>query len=248
MTGGRPVAAVAAGAAVLLALPAGGRAFAAAVLLWGAVTLLELTALLAAVAHRPLVPAAALGLAMPIGVLTVGEPAWDRLPLLLALMLLAGFVLALVTPRKRQITSVLAATMLSGLAVGLGTAGVLVLRSAGAGFRWTVGVVAATALPVLLAAAARRFGAGAADGAVRVVTGGAVGGALLFALNPPFGIVTTPLLVIGGVAAGWAAAALVAMPGHAGGRPAQQAVALSALTAPLLAAPAAAFLALATQA
>jgi hypothetical protein len=246
VTPARAAAAGAAGAAVLVTLPGGGRWFAAAVLLWGGVVLLEL----AVTGHRPLVPAAAVGgIGPPVGMLTVGQMTWDGLPLVMAAMLLAAFVLALVSPRRRDLTTTLAATVLPALVVGLGTAGVLVLRSATAGFRWTLGMVAAAAVPVVLGALAGRSAAGA-EHAVRVVSGGAIGGALLFGLSPPFGVVTAVVLAGAGLAAGWAATVLwEVIPGRSTGAAgaAGRAAVMTALVAPLLAAPAAAFLAFATQ-
>jgi hypothetical protein len=247
VTPARFAAAGAAGAAVLVTLPGGGRWFAAAVLLWGGVVLLEL----AVAGHRPLVPAAAVGgLGPPVGVLTMGQMTWDGVPMVMAAMLLAAFVLALVSARRRTITLTLGATVLPALVVGLGTAGVLVLRSATAGFRWTLGMVAVAAFPVVLGALAGRSAAAGTEPAVRVVSGGAVCGALLFGLSPPFGAVTAVVLAGVGLAAGWAATVLAAVIAGQDADvvpPGGRAAVLTALAAPLLAAPVAAFLAFATQ-
>ena len=242
-------AAAAAAIALVVTLPTGARTFAAAVALLGAVVLLEVAARLAGVGQRPLVPAAAVGaVGAPLAVAAAGASGWERLPLLMALMLLAAFGVALVAPRKRQITRTLGATVLPGLLVGMGAAGLVVLRSATAGFRWTVGLLLMTALPVLLGALAARVEDRGADVPVRMVAAGAVGGALLLGLRPPFDVVTSALLLCAGVGGAWAATALTAAvrDDREGAQWASDAV-LRTLTAPLIAGPVVAFVAFATQ-
>lgn len=240
------------GLAVAATLPGGGRMFAAAVLLWCAVMLVQLSDLLAAGGRRPVVPAAAVAaLGAPIGLLLAGEQTWDRVPMLMAAMLLAAFVLALAAPRKTDVTLTLAATVLPAVLLGLGAAGVLVLRSAAAGFRWTVGLLLLTAAPVGVGAVAQRLAGAPAQTSARVVSAGAIGGALLLAADPPFGPVVTVVLTVVGLAAGWAAAAvtavLVAAEAPDDGQRPRGVAALATMTAPMVAAPIAAFLALATQ-
>lgn len=247
MTVARLGAGAAAALAVLATLPLGGRLFAGAVALWGAMVLLELVVRLGAVGQRPLLPASAVGaLGAPLVATAAGASGWERLPLLMAMMLLAAFAVALVAPRKRHITSTLGATVLPGLLVGVGTAGMIVLRSATAGFRWTVGLLLVTALPVLLGALAARRSDRGTDGRVPVVVGGAAGGALLLGLRPPFDPVTTAVLLAAGLGAGWAAVALAAVLPPDDTR-AERVALLPVAAAPLIAAPVVAFLAFATQ-
>lgn len=249
MTAARRAVAGAAGVGVLATLPAGGRAFATAVLVWGAAVLLEVAALLAVGGQRPLVPASAAGaVGAPAALLGAGAASWERLPLVMAFMVLGAFVLALAAPRKRDMTTVLGVTVLPALVVGLGTAGMLVLRTAAAGFRWTLGMIAVAVLPALVGGAVGRFADPAADTPARVISAGAIGGALLLAMSPPLGIVTTVVLVVLGVVAGLGAAALIAvLPGGAHQPGWADGMVLTALAAPLLAAPAVAFLALTGQ-
>lgn len=241
-------ATVAVAVLVTATLPTGGRLFAAAMLVWAGVVLVAVAELLGGARHRPLVPAAAVAaLGVPVSVLVVGSTTWERLPLILAAMLLVAFVIALIAPR-RDVTTILSMTALAALLTGLGSAGVLVLRSASAGFRWTLGLLLLTAVPLAAAAVAERAGGVSTALPVRVVSAGAIGGALLLALDTPFGLVVTVVLTAVGLGAGWAAEALtVALPG-ASGRGVDQPPVLAALLAPLLAAPVAAFVALATSA
>lgn len=238
--------------AVVATLPAGGRVFAAAVLLWGGVLLVEVSELAGSGGRRPLVPAVAVAaLGPPVGLLAAGEHTWDRMPMLMAWMLLAAFILALVGPRKVDVTVTLGATVLPALLLGFGTGGVLVLRSAGAGFRWTLGVLLLTAGPVVLGAVAEQIAGAAAQTPTRVVSAGAIGGAMLFGANAPFGVVVTLVLTAAGLGAGWAMGALTSALAGTGAADEEQRsrqAALSALAAPLVAAPIAAFLAFATQA
>lgn len=247
----RPLLAATVAVAVLVTatLPAGGRLFAAAMLVWAGVVLVAVAELLAGARHRPLVPAAAVAaLGVPVSVLVVGSTTWERLPLILAAMLLVAFVIALIAPRRRDVTTILSMTALAALLTGLGSAGVLVLRSASAGFRWTLGLLLLTAVPLAAAAVAERTGGVSTALPVRVVSAGAIGGALLLALDTPFGLVVTVVLTAVGLGAGWAAEALtVALPG-ASGRGVDQQPVLAALLAPLVAAPVAAFVALAASA
>lgn len=249
MTAARRALAGAAGVAVLVTLPAGGRVFATAVLVWGVAVLLEVSALLAARGQRPLLPASAVGaVGAPATLLAAGAASWEGVPLVMAFTVLGAFVLALAAPRKRDVTTVLGVTVLPALVVGLGTAGVLVLRAAAAGFRWTLGMIALAAVPALVGGAVSRFVDPSADTPARVVSAGAIGGALLLAMSPPLGIVTTVVLVGLGVAAGLAAAALVAvLPRGDHAHRWADGMVLTGLVAPLLAAPAVTFLALAGQ-
>lgn len=244
------VAATAAVAVLVAAtLPSGGRLFATAVLVWVGVALVAVAELLAAAGQRPLVPAAAVAaLGVPLSVLVAGSTTWERLPLILAAMVLATFVIALVAPRHRDTTTTLSVTALAASVTGLGSAGVLVLRSASAGFRWTLGLLLLSVVPLVAAAVAARAGGVSVALPVRVVSAGAIGGALLLALDTPFGLIVTIVLTLVGLGAGWAAEALtVALPG-ASDRGGDERPVIAALVAPLLAAPVAAFVALATSA
>lgn len=230
-------------------LPTGGRMFAAAVLVWAVVVLIAVAELLARAGHRPVVPAAAVAaLGVPGSVLVVGSTTWEQVPLILAAMVLVAFVLALIAPRRRDLTTTLSVTALAAAITGLGSAGMLVLRSASAGFRWTMGLLLLTVVPLVAATLAERSRDVSAALAVRVVSAGAIGGALLLALDTPFGVIVIIVLTALGLGAGWAAEALMAaLTGASDKRGTSQSPVTAVLLAPLLAAPVAAFVALATS-
>jgi hypothetical protein len=197
------------GAAVALlliaaALPLGGRAFGFAVAVAAGIALLAITAAVDAVGPRPVVLAAAVaGVGTPLRLALEPGDGLSAIPPLAAAMLLTCFVLLMVARRRSNITATLGATVFTGLLVGLGTGGLLVLRLDRHGFRWTLGLLALCVLPNLasLVAARVRPATAGADQAVRAVVLAAIAGALAAAANPPF---TLP------VAAGGAVIAFVA--------------------------------------
>ena len=251
MTRARAAAAAVVGLLVVVTLPSGGSRFALAVLVWAAVVVADAAVLLGRGGQRPLVPATAVAaLGVPGAVLLAGSMTWERVPLILAATVLSAFLLALITPRRHDVTTTISVTVLIACITGLGGAGLLVLRSVSAGFRWTAGLLLLSVLPHAAATVAGRLRGTPAALPVRVVCGGALAGALLLALNPPFGLIVTVALTVVGVGAGAGAAALTAaLPGSAGAAdPHRGLAALAVLIAPLLAAPVAAFVALATSA
>jgi hypothetical protein len=242
-----------AGALTAIALPLGGRWFGAAVVLLGAVALVELTRLVVAAGTRPVLPAAAVaGLGAPLALTLNPAPKWDAVPGVLAAMVLVAFTLLLTGPRFRHAAAAGGATVLTGLVVALGTSGLLVLRFAGDGFRWTLGLLLLAVVPEVACAVVSRLRPTSAPAhAARVISAGAVVGALVMAAAPPFAVVPALALAATASAAALASAALVAaVPGDrlpANGAGAGQHAAVRWLGTMLFSAPAAAFLALTVQ-
>ena len=174
---------------VAAALPLGDQIFAWAVVVAAGVALLGITAAVDSVGPRPVLLAAAVaGLGTPARLAVAPASGLAAIPALAAAMLLTCFLLLMVTRRRSELAATLGATMFTGLLVGLGAGGLVVLRLDRAGFRWTVAVLALCVLPQLAAVAAVRLrpDTAGADQAARIVTIAAVGGALVAAANPPF--------------------------------------------------------------
>lgn len=230
-------------------LPRGGPAFALAVLGWVAVVVVDAAVLAGRGGRRPLVPAAAVAaVGAPGVVLATGSMTWERVPLILAATVMATFVMALFTPRRHDATITVSVTLLIACITGLGGAGVLVMRSVSAGFRWTGGLLLLSVVPHAAATVAGHLRGTTAALPVRVVSGGAIGGALLLALNPPFGLIVTVVLTLVGLGAGSGAAVVTATLRGTTRDPRSRPSGPAILVAPLLAAPVAAFVALATSA
>lgn len=238
---------------VVAALPAGDRWFGRAVVVLAAVALVEVGRLLAAIGHRPVLPAAAVaGLGAPLALTLNRAPTWDLVPGVVAGMLLGAFLVLLVGPRSRHVGATMGATVLSGLVVALGAGGLVLLRFTGAGFRWTLGLLLLCLVPDAAATVSQRLRPSAPPAAARIVTAGAIVGALVMAAAPPFGLVAAAALAVTASAAGMASAALVAavvadqrIAGAAA--PLGVTIGLRLIATTLFAAPVASFLALAVQ-
>ena len=205
---GAPLAAL-----VLLAgtVAAGGRGFGIAVIAASAVALWQLSEALDATGPRPVVAAAAVaGLGTPLRVVLDRRAGLDAIPGLVAAMLLTGFVAVMLTGRRQDVARTIAATILSGLLVGLGGGGLLLLRASAAGVRWTVGLLLLVVLPEAVAVAARRWRAlsTTAAEAARFVTASALGGALIAAAGQPLTPVVTAAMVGVSLSAMYASALL----------------------------------------
>ena len=192
---GAPLAAL-----VLLAatVPAGGRPFGIAVILAAAVALWQLSEALDATGPRPVLAASAVaGLGAPLRVVVDRRVGMDAIPVLVAAMLLAGFVAVMVSGRRQDVVRTMSGTVLAGLLVGLGGAGLLLLRASAAGVRWTVGLLLLIVAPEAVAVAARRWRemSTTAAEAARVITAGALAGALIAAAGRPLTPAVTAAMV-----------------------------------------------------
>jgi hypothetical protein len=139
-------AAVAAGALALITLLVGTGAFAGFVVLAAAVVVVDLSVVLGRVGSRPVLPAAlAAGVGLPVlaTVEVAGRPlgGWERIPAVMAVALLLGFILVLVVRRHGGAVAGLGATVTTGLYVGLGASALLLLRGVGDGFRWVLALL-----------------------------------------------------------------------------------------------------------
>ena len=195
----RVVAPLAAVAGLLLTLGAGGRVFGWAVVVAAAIALWQLSEALDATGPRPILAAAAVaGVGTPLRLVLDRRVGLDVIPTMVAAMLLTAFVLVMVTGRRHDVARIVAATAVSGLMVGLGGGGLVLLRSSTAGVRWTLGLLLLVVAPEAVAVAARRLKtlSTTAAEASRFITAGAVGGGLIAAAGRPL----TPLVTAGMVA------------------------------------------------
>ena len=242
------------GALALLAatVPAGGRAYALAVIAAAGVALWQLSEALDATGPRPVLAAAAVaGLGAPLRIMFDARATLDAIPGLVAAMLLTGFVAVMIAGRRQDVARTMSSTLLAGLLVGLGGGGLLLLRSSAAGVRWTVGLLLLVVLPEAVAVAARRWRktSTTAAEAARFVTAGALGGALIAAAGRPMTPAVTAGMVTVSLFAMYAAALLhrvVLAESAAADRVVSSA--LRPVVAVLLAAPVAFLLATAVQA
>lgn len=239
-------------ALLLASVGGGGRPFAFAVLVGAAVALLHVSAALDATGPRPVVAAAAVaGIGLPLRLLIDSELRLDTLPGFVAGMILAAFVLPMLAGRRADISRAVSATFFVGLLVALGSGGLLLLREARAGLRWTVALLALILIPELAAYVALRVQGMAlpAREAVRFVAAAAVGGALLAIAGPPLTPAVTAVMVAVALAAMYAGAIMHRVV-RAESAAADQAAGLGLrpMVALLLAAPLVFLLASATQA
>lgn len=138
-----PALAAGLAAAVAGGLVAGPTAFGIAVALAALVLGVQVCALVAGAGPRPIVPAA-LFVAVGLPAVAVTPPpasGLSAMAFVVALGLLSAFVLGVVFAR-RSLATVVGATMLAGLLVGLGSGGLVLLRLAPQGLRWVVGAAA----------------------------------------------------------------------------------------------------------
>lgn len=205
---GAPLAAL---ALLVATVAGGGRGFGVAVIAAAAVALWQLSEALDATGPRPVVAAAAVaGLGAPLRVVLDRRAGLDAIPGLVAAMLLTGFLVVMIAGRRQDVARTMSGTLLAGLLVGLGAAGLLLLRASAAGARWTVGLLLLVVLPEAVAVAARRWRelSTTAAEAARLVTAGAVGGALIAAAGSPLTPAVTAGMVAVSMAALYAAALL----------------------------------------
>lgn len=177
------------GALTVAALVAGQASFAIVVVTVAIVLLADFAALMSSVGSRPVVLAAALpATGIPVAVAIAPSSGWTLLPVLVASGVLGAFVLVLAFGRRRAVTAALGATALTGLIIGLGAGGLLLLRALPEGFRWALGVllVAVVVDGVRTAAASRAEPGPAAAATVAVALAGA--GLLSVTANPPFSL------------------------------------------------------------
>lgn len=194
-------------AALVAGLAAGSTAFGVAVALAALVLGVEACALVAAAGPRPIVPAALL-LAVGMPAVAVARPpaiGLTAVALVVAVGLLSAFVLGIAFAR-RSLATVVGATTLAGLLVGLGSGGLVLLRLAPQGLRWVVGAAACIAAIQAVQALTRRFApsswrvrplAPAAGAAVAVVGAAGLGSVL----TPVAGIAAAGI-ALGAVSAG----------------------------------------------
>lgn len=188
-------------------LVVGSTAFGVAVALAALVLGVEACALVAGAGPRPIMPAVLL-VAVGLPAVAVARPpaiGWTAMALVVALGLLSTFVLGIVFAR-RSLATVVGATMLAGLLVGLGSAGLVLLRLAPQGLRWVVGAAAciaaidaAQALTTRFAPPTWRVRLLAPAAGVAVAGIGAAG--LASVLTPTAGI-TAAAVALGAVSAG----------------------------------------------
>ena len=256
----RAALAALAGALVLAGLPAGGNLFEAGVLVLAVLTLTEMALALAGAGQRMVVPGAAIpALGGPLWFATARGAGWDAVPAAMAAGVIGTFVLTMLVPRSRTITAVVGTTLFAGLLVGMGCVALLLLRGQEAGFHWVLALLLLTWSPQVAAEVARLAGlpATGVHGA-RVVTCGAIAGALVAVADPPLSVVPSLALSAVALLAVWAADALgrgVALEASSlrpSGRDAGGALpgltVLPWLLAPLVAAPGTGFLVMAAQA
>jgi hypothetical protein len=138
--------ATAVGALALITLLVGYGAFAGFVVLAAAAAVVDLAVVLGRVGPRPVLPAAFLaGVGLPAlaAVEAVGRPlaGWERIPIVVAIALLIGFILVLLVGRRGGAVAGLGSTVTIGLLVGLGASALLLLRGVGGGFRWVLALL-----------------------------------------------------------------------------------------------------------
>jgi molybdopterin converting factor small subunit len=222
--GGLPSGAVPAAALVaamlvvafLGGLLAGPVSFAAVVIVLAALVLLDTCSVLAAAAARPVLPAALVpAVALPVSLAFDSDGGWQRMPAYVAVAVIGAFTLVLLTGRRRGVSAGLGATMLAGLLVGLGSAGVLLLRALPKGEAWTVGLLGlAAAADIFLAlslggtrwaasgSTRERSGPRAAAAALGVTVVGAALWVLLRAAIPVLSVLLLGVVALAGAMAG----------------------------------------------
>lgn len=189
------------GAATAAALAAGHVVFGVAVVSLAALVLADLAARLSRPGPRPITLAAAVpGVALPATIALRPETGWTAVPDFAVGGVLAAFLVALVFGRRRNVTAALGRTLLCGLVVGLGAAGLLLLVTLPDGFRWTLAAVVVLTVVEAVRQAATARASPAAAGAGTVLVALVAAGVLTVAV-PPFTLAS---------AAAFAAVALVA--------------------------------------
>jgi molybdopterin converting factor small subunit len=179
-------------AVVAAALAAGPLLFAIVTAGAAIAVLLDLGGLLARTGGRPVLVAAVVpGLGLPLGVAAAPDSALALLPAATVVMLLGAFCLVLVL-RGRAIAK-LGATVVAGLLVGLGAAGLVLLRATPDGVAWVAGLMVFVLVADVAGVLLRRwavvprvwleFGLPLLAVAVTAV-------AVWQVLDPPFGLVT----------------------------------------------------------
>lgn len=210
-----PAAAIVLVAGLAAGLAVGSTAFGVAVALAALVLGLGACTLVADAGPRPVVPAAVL-LSVGLPGVAAGRPpavGWAALPLVVALGVLAAFVLGIAF-RRRGLVTVVGTTVLAGLLVGLGSSGLVLLRLAPEGVHWVVGAVVAVAAIEAARAVAPRLARvlvtrlAPPAWQVRLVRPAAAGAAAVLAaaglasvLTPAAGVATAAV-ALGAVAAG----------------------------------------------
>lgn len=210
---------------MLATVPGGGTAFAVAVVIFALYALGYGALVLGHSGQRPLLPAAAIaGVGLPVAAAWWPSSGWEMVPGAVAAMVLGAFAVTILSRRRRGVASAIGVTLALGLLVGVGSSGLLLLRSAPRGFRWTVTALVLVLAPHAAGAVARRgLRPGDAE-AVRVITAGAVAGGVLAFVGPPLTPPVVAVLAVLALGASYAAAVfgqvLVAMaaaaPGQAG--------------------------------
>jgi sulfur-carrier protein len=186
---------------LVAALLAGRGWFAAGVVIVACWVLLDAVEVLAAAAGRPVLLAAALpAVGLPLAVVFRPDSGWEHVPGWVAASFLLASALMLAFGRRRNVAAGLGATLTAGLLVGLGAAGLLLLRALPSGFRWVL------ALLVLVAAADLAAGLAGRLLGIQPVLGAVVGAAgagavTTLALRPPLDAVAGLMLAITAVVA-----------------------------------------------
>lgn len=237
---------------LLAGVGSGGRLFGITVLIAAVIALVALATAVDATGPRPIVAASAIAaLGVPVRLVIDQRVRLDAVPPLVAAMVVGAFVLSMISGRRADVARVLSATSFCGLIVALGAAGLLLLRDARGGLRWTLGLLLLIVVPELAALVAARVRGMSLTGreAVRIVAAAAVGGALLAIAGRPL----TPAVTAGMVALSLGAmyaAALLHRVIHAESAAGDQAarLGLRPTVSLLLAAPLVALLAAAVQA
>lgn len=193
--------------AAAVAMAAGARPFGVLVALLAAAILVEVSAMMGRDGARPVLPAAAIpALGLPLAAAFAPEGTWERLPVFLVGMLLAGFVLLLVGGRRHRVTEALAGTCLAGTVIGLGAGSLVLLRVVPGGFAWVLATLLLAAVPAAVMWAARELAGQPARiaAAAAVVAVGIVAGVLIAVYDAAL----SPTVIVGLAAIGWAAGVL----------------------------------------
>ena len=224
--------------AAAVTVSAGTRPFGVLVALLAAVLLVELSDILGRDGARPVLPAAAIpALGLPLTAVVTPDGTWERLPVFLAGMLLAGFALLLVGGRRRRVTEALAGTCLAGTVIGLGAGSLVLLRALPGGFAWALATLLLTAIPAAVVWTARELVGQPAriTAAAALVAVGIVAGVLIAVYDPAL----SPTVIVGLAVIGWAADVLARPLRPRGAEPGSAGLLLPLLGGCLLAAPAA---------
>ena len=211
------LAAAAAGVAVAVTVPFGGRPFAIAVTFAAGVVLLVLSTFVDRAGPRPVVAGAAIAaVGAPLRLVIDLRGGLGVVPALVCAMLLATFLLLILTGGRKSLVDAVGATLLVGTLVGLGAGSLVLLRNGERGFRWALAAVALPVAAELAGSVARRVrpdvAAAPLTGAVVAVA--SVTGALLMAANPPFTVVVA--LIVGALGCAAVAGARALLPALAG--------------------------------